>query len=110
MENWFQQYMSHSIGSLAFGPDGLLYASAGDGASFDKVDYGNVGGNALGEPPDRSSTGQKPPGAMGGALRSQIVTPPTAPMPFAISLAGKVIRIDPHANAGHARSSCTGRG
>ncbi len=96
VENWLQQYMSHSIGSLAFGPDGLLYASAGDGASFDKVDYGNIGGNALGEPPDRSSTGQKPPGAMGGALRSQIVTPPPAPMPFAASFAGKVIRIDPH--------------
>jgi glucose/arabinose dehydrogenase/PKD repeat protein len=97
VQHWLQQYMSHSIGSLAFGPDGLLYASAGDGASFDKVDYGNIGGNALGEPPDRSSTGQKPPGAMGGALRSQIVTPPSAPMPFATSFAGKIIRIEPHA-------------
>jgi glucose/arabinose dehydrogenase/PKD repeat protein len=97
VENWLQQYMSHSVGSLAFGPDGFLYASAGDGASFDKVDYGNIGGNALGEPPDRSSTGQKPPGAMGGALRSQIVTPPPGPVPFATSFAGKIIRIDPHA-------------
>jgi glucose/arabinose dehydrogenase len=26
VENWPQQYMSHSVGSLAFGPDGLLYA------------------------------------------------------------------------------------
>jgi glucose/arabinose dehydrogenase/PKD repeat protein len=97
VDNWLQQYMGHSVGSLAFGPDGLLYVSAGDGANFENVDYGQIGGNALGEPPDRSRTGQKPPGAMGGALRSQIVTPPPAPRPFATSFAGKVIRIDPHA-------------
>jgi hypothetical protein len=60
------------------------------------VDYGNIGGNALGEPPDPSSAGQKPLVAMGGALRAQIVTPPQAPTPFTTSFSGKVIRIDPH--------------
>ena len=38
IEDWCQQYPSHSIGSLAFGADGALYVSGGDGASFNFVD------------------------------------------------------------------------
>ncbi len=37
VEGWRQQYPSHSIGSLAFGADGALYVSGGDGASFNFV-------------------------------------------------------------------------
>src|SRR5688572_17085376 len=33
IEDWCQQYPSHSVGSVEFGADGALYASAGDGAS-----------------------------------------------------------------------------
>jgi glucose/arabinose dehydrogenase len=33
VEGWCQQYSSHSIGDLQFGPEGALYASGGDGAS-----------------------------------------------------------------------------
>ena len=40
--DWFQQFPSHSVGSLVFGPDGALYASGGDGASFDFADYGQI--------------------------------------------------------------------
>ena len=29
VEDWCQQYPSHSVGSVEFGPDGALYASAG---------------------------------------------------------------------------------
>ena len=43
IEDWCQQYPSHSIGSLAFGADGALYVSAGDGASFNFADYGQDG-------------------------------------------------------------------
>ena len=43
LEGWGQQYPSHSIGDLAFGADGALYVSAGDGASFNFVDYGQRG-------------------------------------------------------------------
>jgi glucose/arabinose dehydrogenase len=39
IEDWCQQYPSHSIGSLVFGADGALYVSGGDGASFNFVDY-----------------------------------------------------------------------
>ena len=39
IEDWCQQYPSHSVGSLSFGADGALYVSAGDGASFYFVEY-----------------------------------------------------------------------
>lgn len=31
-------YLSHTVGNLKFGLDGMLYAAAGDGASYDSVD------------------------------------------------------------------------
>jgi glucose/arabinose dehydrogenase len=77
VEDWCQQFPSHSIGSLVFGPDGSLYVSGGDGASFNAVDYGQYGGttspvftpkNPCGDPPNDAMS---PPTAEGGALRSQ---------------------------------------
>ena len=44
INDWCQQYPSHSIGTVAFGPDGALYVSGGDGASFNFADYGQAGG------------------------------------------------------------------
>jgi hypothetical protein len=76
IEDWCQQFPSHSIGDIGFGPDGALYVSGGDGASFNGVDYGQLGGtlgpttpkNPCGDPPNDAMT---PPTAEGGALRSQ---------------------------------------
>src|SRR5918997_1629471 len=53
IEDWCQQYPSHSVGAVEFGPDGALYASGGDGASFNFVDYGQDGAplNPCGDPP-----------------------------------------------------------
>ena len=53
IEDWCQQYPSHSVGSLAFGADGALYVSGGDGASFNFADYGQDGAplNPCGDPP-----------------------------------------------------------
>jgi glucose/arabinose dehydrogenase len=99
VENWAQPFISHSVGSLAFGPDRLLYASAGDGANFNHVDYGQLAGNPLREPPDPASNGQKPPTAMGGALRAQVTEPPAGgAVAFPTSYSGKVIRIDPRSD------------
>ena len=44
VEGWCQQFPSHSVGDLQFGPDGALYVSGGDGASFTNVDDGQWGG------------------------------------------------------------------
>ena len=43
-DNWCQQFPSHSLGDLAFGADGALYVSGGEGASFGNIDWGQYGG------------------------------------------------------------------
>ncbi len=93
IENWFQQYPSHSLGSLAFGADGALYVTGGDGASFNFVDYGQDGSpvNPGGDPPVPVGGVQTPPTAEGGALRSQDLR--TAGDP--VTLDGSVLRVDP---------------
>ncbi len=83
IEDWCQQYPSHSIGSLVFGHDGKLYVSAGDGASFTFVDHGQVG-NPCGDPAQE-----------GGSLRSQDVRTTGDPL----GLDGSVLRIDPETGA-----------
>ncbi len=93
VEDWCQQYPSHSVGSVEFGRDGALYASGGDGASFSFVDYGQKGAplNPCGDPPGGAGTALTPPTAEGGALRSQDLR--TAG--DRVTLDGSVIRVDP---------------
>ena len=78
VEDWCQQYPSHSLGSLQFGPEGALYASGGEGASFGEVaDYGQLGGTLPGTPTpvnpcgDPGGSNPSPPTAEGGSLRAQ---------------------------------------
>jgi glucose/arabinose dehydrogenase len=94
VEGWGQQYPSHSIGALAFGSDGALYVSGGDGASFNFVDYGQAGSplNPLGDPPVPIGSLQTPPSAQGGALRSQ--SPRRLPGEPVV-LNGAILRLDP---------------
>jgi glucose/arabinose dehydrogenase len=91
-EGWCQQFSSHSIGDLRFGPEGALYASGGDGASFSSADYGQLGDepNPCGDPPSPAGTALKPPTAEGGSLRSQSNK----------VLNGKIIRVDPDTGEG----------
>jgi glucose/arabinose dehydrogenase len=93
IEDWCQQYPSHSIGDLAFGPDGALYAGAGDGASFNFTDYGQEGDpvNPCGDPPGGVGSVLSPPTAEGGALRSQDLRTSADPT----TLDGTIVRVDP---------------
>ena len=85
IEDWCQQYPSHSAGTLVFGPDEQLYVSGGDGANFNAVDYGQWGGsggspvpkNPCGDPFDETVN---PPIREGGSLRSQDLRTISAPV------------------------------
>jgi glucose/arabinose dehydrogenase len=101
---WCQQFPSHSIGNLGFGPDGKLYVSGGEGASFTGVDYGQYGGssgsptpkNPCGDPPAGVGGTESPPTAEGGALRSQSVRR-AAGEPVVLN--GALLRVDPTTGA-----------
>jgi glucose/arabinose dehydrogenase len=84
--DWFQQFPSHSVGTLAFGPDGALYASGGDGASFNYVDSGQTSSS-----PSVNASGNHDPAQEGGALRSQDLRTSGD----LVTLDGSVIRVDP---------------
>jgi glucose/arabinose dehydrogenase len=93
--NWCQQYPSHSVGSIAFGPDGNLYAGGGDGASFNFADWGQRG-NPCADPPGTAGTNLAPPDARGGALRSQS---PRRPAGEPVTLDGTITRVHPDTGA-----------
>jgi len=97
LTDWCQQYPSHSVGSLAFGADGALYVSGGDGASFNFADYGQDGTplNPCGDPPGGVGATMTPPTAEGGALRSQDLRTPADQT----SLDGAILRLDPATGA-----------
>jgi glucose/arabinose dehydrogenase len=88
IHDWPQQFPSHSIGAIAFGQDGALYASSGEGASFLYADYGQPvppnPGNPFGDPVNE-----------GGALRSQDLLS----QGDSTTLSGSIIRVDPTTGA-----------
>ena len=106
INDWCQQYPSHSIGSLAFGADGALYVSGGDGASFNFTDWGQDGNplNPCGDPPGGVGAKLTPPSAEGGALRSQDLRTPSDPT----TLDGAILRVNPDTGAGDARQPARG--
>ncbi len=103
---WCQQFPSHSVGDLQFGPDGALYVSAGDGANLYSVDYGQFGGRLSGTPTPVNPCGDPPggvggsmvlPDARGGSLRVQRLISPYPTDPPALN--GSILRVDPNSGA-----------
>ncbi|MFN8545302.1 MAG: PQQ-dependent sugar dehydrogenase [Candidatus Binatia bacterium] len=111
LTDWCQQFPSHSVATVTFGPDGMLYVSAGDGASFTQVDYGQLGSppacsgpnctpvNVCNDPP--STPGASPPivpttaDAEGGSLRAQDLQTLGTPATDPVGYNGSVLRVDP---------------
>ncbi len=93
IEDWYQQYPSHSIGTLRFGVDGYLYVGGGDGdgAAFTDADWGQRGNPTW--PDLRSPTDQ------GGALRAQGLEVENL-YTDQVWLNGTIARIDPRTGAG----------
>ena len=93
INDWCQQYPSHSVGDLGFGADGNLYMSGGDGASFVFADFGQDGSplNPCGDPPAGVGGVQTVATGEGGALRSQDIRTGGDPL----GLDGTLIRVDP---------------
>jgi glucose/arabinose dehydrogenase len=88
IQDWCQQYPSHSVGEVAFGPDGMLYMSGGDGASFTQLDLQRPGDstpNPCGDPQNE-----------GGMLRSQDWQTQGDPL----GLDGSLVRVDPATGGG----------
>ena len=103
---WCQQFSSHSVGHLAFGNDGYLYVSGGEGGSYQNPDWGQFGGtlpgtptpvNPCGDPPGGTGVANSIPTARGGSLRAQS---PRRPAGEARLLSGSLLRVNPDNAAG----------
>src|SRR3954470_4991804 len=97
LEDFCDQSASHSMGALAFGPDGALYVSAGDGAAYNRADYGGTGdpANPCADPPGGAGHALSPPTSPGGALRAQSYRRSGNQVP----LDGAILRVDPDTGA-----------
>jgi glucose/arabinose dehydrogenase len=91
-DQWCQQFPSHSVGAVAFGQDGMLYVSAGEGANFNAPDWGQYGYPSV-NPCHDPYVPSDSDASEGGALRAQDVRTFSATDPTGLS--GAIIRINP---------------
>ncbi len=117
---WCEQFPSHSVGSLAFGPDGALFVSSGEGAHFYEADWGQKGGtlptssnpvvpkNPCGDPPGGVGGSMTAPSSEGGALRAQSVRSTVVDnyQPWG----GSILRINPATGAAMPNNPLVGNG
>ena len=97
VEGWCQQYSSHSVGDLGFGPEGALYASGGEGASFTSPTTASSAGRRR-----TSAATLRRGGSADAAERRRwlaaLAGPPHPGRPDRLN--GTVIRIDPDTGEG----------
>jgi glucose/arabinose dehydrogenase len=98
IEDWCQQYPSHSVGDLQFGPEGALFVGGGDGAAYENfTDWGQSEfGNPCNDPPEKLDPATELQLAEGGSLRSQSVLRPNGQ----VTLDGTLLRVDPETGKG----------
>jgi uncharacterized repeat protein (TIGR01451 family) len=97
IEDWYQFFPSHSIGTLLFGADGYLYVGGGEGASYNWADWGQGVGNPT-YPDERSPTISGVP--EGGALRSQGLEAESDYANQQVWLDGAILRVNPSTGEG----------
>ena len=110
IEDWCQQFPSHSAGNLMFGPEGALFVSGGN--DLTNPDYGQLGGTVAGTP-----TPSNPCGSRRAAACSR--RPARRVKPFAqdlrtggdpVTLDGALLRIDPNTGLGWSTNALAGQG
>jgi glucose/arabinose dehydrogenase len=106
---WCFQASPHAIDHVAFGPDGALYVSAGDGAVPAVTDYGQQTGptaNACGDPPLPVGQTLTLPAAEGGSLRAQDLRTSADPA----GGGGAIVRVSPDTGAAMPDNPLVGNG
>ncbi len=91
VEDWcFVQ--NHTVGTIAFGPDGALLLGSGDGADGRDTDFGqsSTPANSCADPPVASGVAPEARTSEGGSLRSQDLRTRSDPL----SLDGSLLRLD----------------
>ncbi|MGK2849294.1 MAG: PQQ-dependent sugar dehydrogenase, partial [Candidatus Limnocylindrales bacterium] len=111
---WCNQQQAHAVDHVAFGPDGALYVSSGEGATASFNDWGQHSGagdaivvpNACGDPPAATGQPLSLPTTEGGALRSQDLRTSGD----SAQGSGAIIRIDPDTGAALPTNPLVGNG
>ncbi|HEX5125046.1 MAG TPA: PQQ-dependent sugar dehydrogenase [Rhodanobacteraceae bacterium] len=107
IEDWYQFFPSHSIGTLLFGSDGYLYVGGGEGASYNWADWGQGVGNPT-YPDERSPMISGVP--EGGALRAQGLEVESDYTNQQVWLDGTILRVNPATGEGAPDNPLTSTG